>query len=140
MNKTAITRNYLLALLVFNLTSCASMRTVDVESAMRYPPPPGIDTGSLVEIKTLDDQKLKFRVTEVTNLGLNGKYGFVAYEDMVNLKVDTSVQNEGKTTAYILGVLGFIALIALIGSADTVRVCSHTPCEERQLKSGVHET
>ena len=94
-------------------------------------PPPGIDTGSLVEIRTLDDEKLKFRVTKVTNLGLNGKYGFVAYEDMVKLKVDTSERNEGKTTSYILGVLGFIALIALIGSADTVSICSNTPCEER---------
>ncbi len=131
MNKTAFARNYLLALMVFNLTACASMQTVNVESAMRYPPPPGIDFGSLVEIKTLDDRRLKFRVTDVTNLGLDGKFGFIAYEDMAKLKVDISARSQGKTAEYIFGVLGFVALIALIGSADTVHVCSHPPCGER---------
>ena len=130
MNKTAFVRNYLLALLFFNLTACSSMQTVDVESAMRYAPPPGIDVGSLVEVKTLDDRGLKFRVTNVTKLGLDGKYGFVAYEDMAQLKVETPARNEGKTAGYILGALGVVALIALIGSADVVRVCSHSPCEE----------
>ncbi len=130
MNKTVFVHNYLLALLVFNLTACSSMQSVDVESAMRYAPPPGIDIGSLVEVKTLDDRRLKFRVTDVTKLGLDGKYGFVAYEDMARLKVDTSIRNEGKTFAYILGALGVLALIALIGSADTVRICSHPPCDE----------
>jgi hypothetical protein len=131
MNKSAFVRNYLLALLVFNLTACSSMQTVDVESAMRYPPPPGIDIGSLVEVKTLDARTLKFRVTDVTKLGLDGKYGVVAFEDMAQLKVDTSARNEGKKAGYILGALGIVALIALIGSADTVRVCSHSPCNER---------
>lgn len=131
MKKTAIVRNYLLALLVFNLTACSSMQTVDVESAMRYAPPPGINIGSLVVVKTLDDRELKFRVTDVTKLGLAGKYGFVAYEDMAQLKVDTSIRNEGKTTAYILGALGILAVIALIDSADSVRVCANAPCGER---------
>ena len=131
MNKTAFVRNYLLALLVFNLTACSSMQTVSLESAMRYAPPPGIDIGSLVEVKTLDDRRLEFRVTDVTKLGLDGKYGFVAYEDMAQLKVDTSRKNEGKTVAYILGALGVLALIALIDSADSVHVCSKPPCDER---------
>ena len=131
MNKSAFVRNYLLALLVFNLTACSSMQIVDVESAMRYPPPRGIDIGSLVEVKTLDARTLKFRVTDVTKLGLDGKHGVVAFEDMAQLKVDTSARNEGKTAGYILSALGIVALIALIGSADTVRVCSHSPCNER---------
>ncbi len=130
MNKTVFARNYLLALLVFNLTACASMYTVDVENAMRYPPPSSIDIGSLVEIKTLENRKLKFRVTDVTNLGLDGKYGFVAFEDMAQLKVDVSASNEGKTASYILGVLGLAALIALVNSADNVTVCSNTPCRD----------
>ena len=131
MNKSAFVRNYLLAMLVFNLTACSSMQTVDVQSAMRYPPPPGIDIGSLVEVKTLDDRRLEFRVTDVTNLGLDGKYGFVAYEDMAQLKVGTSRKNEGKAAGYILGALGFVALLALISSADTVRICGQLPCDER---------
>ena len=131
MNKSAFARNYLLALLLFNLSACSSMQTVDVQSAMAYPPPTGIDIGSLVEVITLDDRKLEFRVTDVTNLGLNGKHGFVAYEDMAQLKVDTSRNNEGKAASYILGALGFIALLALIDSADTVHICSQLPCHER---------
>ena len=129
MNKTTFARNYLLALLVFNLTACVSMQTVDVESAMRYPPAPGIDIGSLVEIRTLDDRRLKFRVTDATSLGLDGKYGFVAYEDMAQLKVDTSARSEGRAVGYIISALGFAALIALINSADAVRICSPSPCE-----------
>ena len=131
MNKAAFVRNYLLALLVFNLTACSSMQTVSVESAMRYAPPPDIDIGSLVEVKTLDDRRLKFRVTDLTQLGLDGKYGFVFYEDMAQLKVDTSIRGEGKTTEYILGALGVLALIALIGSADAVVICSQPSCGER---------
>ena len=131
MNKTFFTRNYLLAVLLFNLSACSYMQTVDVQSAMRYPPPTGIDIGSLVEVQTLDDRRLEFRVTEVTKLGLNGKYGFVAYENMAQLKVDTSRKNEGKAVEYILGALGFIALLALIDSADTVHICSQPPCGER---------
>jgi len=132
MIKYLYVRNYLLALLLYNLTACASMHTVDVENAMRYPPPQSIDIGSLVEIRTLDKRTLKFRVTDMTNLGLDGKYGFVAYEDMAQLKVDVSGRNEGNTASYILGVLGIAALIAVINSADSVHVCSNTPCGDPQ--------
>ena len=79
-------RNYFLALLVFNLSSCASMQAVDVQDAMRYPPPPGIDIGSLVEVETLDERELRFRVTGMTDQGLGGKYGFIAWENMARLR------------------------------------------------------
>ena len=130
MNKMTFVRNYLLALLVFNLAACSTMQSVDVENAMRHAPPAAIDIGSLVEVQILDDQRLKFRVTGVSSVGLDGKYGVVAFEDMAWLKVEVPSKNDGKATAYILGALGFIAMIALIGSADTVRICSHSPCDE----------
>jgi hypothetical protein len=122
-------RNYFLALLVFNLSSCASMQAVDVQDAMRYPPPPGIDIGSLVEVETLDERELRFRVTGMTDQGLDGKYGFIAWENMARLRVDPGESHEGKAAGYLLGALGIIALLALIGSADSVSICSHPPCE-----------
>ena len=129
MNKGRFFRNYLLALVFFNLTACSSMQTVDVDSAMRYSPPPGVDIGSLVEVKTLDDRRLTFRITDIYDQGVDGKYGLVAWEDMEQMKVDVSRQNEGQTMSYILGALGIIAFIALIDSADTVNICNIPPCD-----------
>ncbi len=128
MNRLIFAKRYLLALLVFNLAGCSSMRTVSIESGMQFSPPPGIVYGSLVEVKTLDKRTAKFRVTEITDDGLGGKQGFYRYEDMQSLRVDQSVKNEGKTAGYILGALGIIALIALIANADSVAVCSPSPC------------
>jgi len=130
MKTTAFVRNYLLALLLFNLSACAAMHSVDVESAMRSPPPAGIGVGSLVKIKTLDHQRFRFRVTHATNAGLDGEYGFIAYADMAQLKVDGAARNEGHMATYILDLLGVAALIALLGSADHVSFCSQPPCTE----------
>ena len=119
MKRSIFLRQYLLALLVFNLAGCSSWYTVSVESGMQYSPPPGIDYGSLVEVKTLDKRTVKFRVTDITDEGLGGNQGFFHYEDM---------QKEGNTAAYILTALGVIALIALVANADSVAVCSPSPC------------
>ena len=123
---------YLLALLVFNLAACSSMQAVSVESAMHHSPPPGVDYGSLVTVKTLDKRLLKFRVTEITQEGLGGSRGFVRYADMDSLKVRSRRAHEGNTLAFVLGLLGFVALIALVASADSVAVCSNAPCNQPQ--------
>lgn len=117
-----------LSLLVLNLAACSSMQPVSIESAMQYSPPHGIDYGSLVEVNTLDGRSAKFRVTEISDDGLGGKQGFYLYEDMKSLKVDHSGRNKGNTANYILSALGVIALIALIANADSVAVCSPSPC------------
>ena len=127
MNYFVFFKRYLLGLLVLNLTACSTLQPVDIESAMQYSPPRGVDYGSLVEVKTLDKRTVKFRVTEITDDGLGGKQGFYRYEDMKNLRVD----NPGKkddTLTYILGALGIAALIALVVSADSVAICSPSPC------------
>ena len=123
-----VNRTAHLVVLSFCLAACASMQPVDVQDAMRFPPPPGIDTGSLVEVRTLEGRVLKFRVTEVNMLGLDGKYGFVAYQDMEQLKVEKPTSQHSDMAGYILGALGIIALIALIDNADSVVVCSNPPC------------
>ena len=105
------------------------MQPVDVEQALRHPPPAGIDIGSLVEVRTLDGERMTFRVTGISESGLDGKYGLITYEDMARLKVEKPEEKNGKAGSYIISALGFVALIALINSADEVRVCSSPPCE-----------
>jgi hypothetical protein len=127
-------RNYLLALLVFNLTACSSMQTVSVEDAMKNSPPRGVDYGSMVEVKTLDKRSANFRVTDINTEGLGGASGFFRYEDMASLKVENVQQQKNKQSnagSYILGALGVVALIFLIGNADAVKFCSPSPCPEQ---------
>ncbi len=127
MNYFNIFKRCLLGLLVLNLAACSTLQPVSIESAMQYSPPRGIDYGSLVEVKTLDKRTVKFRVTEITDDGLGGKQGFYRFEDMKSLRVDNPGK-KGDTTAYILGALGVIALIALVANADSVTICSPSPC------------
>lgn len=123
-----ITR-YLIALLFFNLAACSSMQTVSIESAMNYSPPPGVDFGSLVKVKTLDKREAKFRVTEITPEGLGGKPGFFSYEEMESLRVEGQ-QSQVEWSVVIGAILGIAALVFLVNNADSVRVCSGTPCTE----------
>ena len=130
MNLSIFFNRYLLSLLVLNLAACSSMQAVSIENAMLDSTPAGIDYGSLVEIKTLDNDSVKFRVTEISNDGLGGKPGFYRYEDMKSLSLEKPQQASGSSNAgaYILGVLGVIGLIALISSADHVSICTPSPC------------
>ena len=127
MNYFIFFKRYLLGLLVLNLAACSTLQPVDIESAMQYSPPRGIDYGSLVQVKTLDKRTVKFRVTEITDEGLGGKQGFYRFEDMKNLRVDNPGKNDD-TLTYILGALGIAALIVLVASADSVTICSPSPC------------
>ena len=122
-------KHYLLALLVFNLSACAAFQEVSVQKAMRNSPPPGVDYGSLVEVKTFDKQTEKFRVTVINADGLGGSKYFFRYEDMASLKVEAPKSNSDDTWMIIGGILGAAALIWLVASADSVRVCSPSPCE-----------
>ncbi len=129
MNRMIFINRYLLAILVFNLTACSTFQEVSVENAMRNSQPSGVDYGSLVEVKTLDRQTEKFRVTVMNADGLGGSEAFFRYEDMASLKVE-GPKNSGEDTWMIIGgILGAAALIWLIASADSVRVCSPSPCE-----------
>ena len=130
MDQSKFFRHYLLALLVFNLGACSSLHTVSVESAMQHSPPRGVDYGSLVQVKTLDKQTVKFRVTVINADGLGGSNHFYRYEDMVSLKVEAVNNNQGTDTlSIVLGLIGVAALIFLVANADSVTVCSQTPCQ-----------
>ena len=120
---------YLLALLVFNLAACSTLQPVNVESAMKNSPPRGVDYGSLVQVKTLDKQTAKFRVTVINADGLGGSKKFYRYENMASLKVEAPKSNSGDTWMIIGGILGAAALIFLVANADSVSVCTPTPCD-----------
>lgn len=122
---------YVLCLMLLNLAACSTMQTVSVEDAMRTSHPRGIDYGSLVKVKMLDNRTLKFRVTEISPEGLGDSEGFYRYENMKSLYVETPAANSRDTTLnVILGALGIAALIALIANADSVSVCSSPPCPQ----------
>ena len=122
-------RYYLLALLVFNLAACTTLQPVSVENAMKNSSPRGVDYGSLVQVKTFDKQTAKFRVTVINADGLGGSKNFYRYEDMASLKVEAPKSNSNDTWMIIGGILGAAALVFLISSADSVSVCTSTPCE-----------
>jgi hypothetical protein len=120
---------YLLCLLLFNLSACSSYQTVNIERAMNQPAPAGVDFGSLVKVTPLQGRTVSFRVTELTPEGLGGGGAFYRYEDMKTLKVDKPGSNDGQALSVVLGILAVGALVALIANADSVRVCSPSPCE-----------
>jgi len=120
---------YLLALLVFNLSACSTMQSVSVENAMRNSPPRGVDYGSLVQVKTFDKQTAKFRITVINADGLGGGQYFYRYEDMASLKVESPKPDSGDTWLIIGGILGAAALMFLVANADSVAVCSPSPCD-----------
>ena len=122
---------YVLSLLLLNLAACSSMQTVNMETTMQTAHARGVDYGSLVEVTTLNGKKSKFRVTEITEQGLGGNAGFFPFEDIKKLRVENIHQNKGDTAAaWILGILGAAALIALLANSDSVKVCSPSPCPE----------
>ena len=121
-------KHYLLALLVFNLAACSNLQTVSVENAMKNSPPRGVDYGSLVHVKTLDKKMAKFRVTVINLDGLGGSDEFIRYEDMASLKVEQEQKGNSEAGTIILGILAAAALVFLIASADSVAICSPSPC------------
>lgn len=120
---------YVLSVLLINLVACSSMQTVNVENAIKYSSARGVDYGSLVEVKTLDHRTIEFRVTEMTDEGLGGNSGFYRFEDMKSLRVENPEANSNDNAwTYILGALGVAALIFVVANADSVKVCSPSPC------------
>lgn len=122
-------KHYVLSLLLINLVACSSLQPVSIESAMQNSSARGIDYGSLVEVKTLDNRSSKFRVTEMTGDGLGGNAGFFRFEDMKSLRVENpAAKNNDNAWTYILGAVGIAALVFLVANADSVTVCSPSPC------------
>lgn len=116
------------AALSLNLAACSTVQSVRLPPAGGGPPE-NVFVGSRVEVVTRDREKLEFTVARISAEGLYSQSAFIPYSSMASLRVRTPGSNE-QTWSYVLGALGIIALIALIGSADSVKVCSPSPCPE----------
>lgn len=122
---------YLLCLLLLNLAACSSMQTVDLERAVQTSNARGVEYGRLVEVKTLDNRTVKFRVTEIDDTGIGSTDEFFRFAEMKSLKADNPNSKSSENAwNYVLGVVGAIALIALAANSDSVSVCSPSPCPE----------
>lgn len=131
ISRSMLMTRCLIALLVLGVSACSSMRTVDVGKAVRQGAPPGVYEGSLVDVKTLGGERLRFRVTNIEPEGIGGDPGFIAYANMRSLKVEDPNRYD-EVGSWVLGLLGVAALVVLIANADSVNACSgDCPAPER---------
>ena len=120
-----------LALLVLNLNACSSMQAVSVRDMKNGETPAEVRTGDRVEVTTRDREKFEFTVTEINTVGLGGKFGFIPYQNMAQLRVRRPGSNPDDF-AWLWAVLGLALAVGLIASADSIAVCSPGPCPPPQ--------
>jgi hypothetical protein len=116
-----------LALLVMSLAACSSMQPVSVSDLANGQAPAEIQTGDRVEVISRDGEKFEFTVTEVNAIGLGGKFGFIPYQNMRRLSVRRP-GSDPEDYVWLWGILGAALFVAIIANADSVSVCSPSPC------------
>jgi len=121
-------RNIVLSMLLVHLTACSGMQSIPVGDLRKQGEGTLLQIGDRVELTTKNNEKLDFAVTDITPDGLAGKFGFVSYDDIRRIRVHRPGTHEGQNLAWLWGVLGVAALIGLVSAADSVTVCSNTPC------------
>jgi len=117
-----------LALLVPLLAACSSMQPVSVHDLADAEAPAEIVIGDRVEVITKDSEKFEFTVSEINAVGLGGKFGFIPYEKMRQLRVRRPGSESDADLEWLWALLGAAAVVAVIASADSVSVCSPGPC------------
>ena len=121
-------RHALLSLLVLHLAACSSMQSVSVQDVQRQDENSPVHIGDKVEVITKDSEKMTFVVTDITDSGIAGKFGFIPYDNIRRLMVNVPGTSENRSYTWLWGILGVAALIALAASSDSVSVCSLPPC------------
>jgi hypothetical protein len=117
-----------LTLLIPLLAACSSMQPVSVHDLADAEAPAKIVIGDRVEVITKDSEKFEFTVKEINAIGLGGKFGFIPYEKMRQLRVRRPGSDSDDGLEWLWAVLGAAVVIAVIASADSVSVCSPGPC------------
>jgi hypothetical protein len=121
-------RTLLLSLLVLHLAACSGMQPVRVSDLKGNAAPAEVREGDRVEVITRDSEKFEFAVSEINEIGLGGKFGFIPYDRMRSLSV-RQPGSEFEGAAYWIGILlGTALFVAVIANADSVSVCSPGPC------------
>jgi len=121
-------RQLTLVLLILHLAACSSMQTVAIRDVQAGGDQSPIFPGDRVEVITRDNEKLEFPVTDITDEGVSGQFGFIPYDDIRQLSVRRPGDGNGEATKWILGALAAAAVVALVASSDSVTVCSGSPC------------
>lgn len=116
----------LLALLIPLLAACSSMQPVRISDIESGRAPDEIIIGDRVEVVSRDGEKFEFAVTELNEIGLGGKFGFIPFQNMRRLSVRRP--GSGADLTWLWGILGVALVVAIVSSADTVSVCSPGPC------------
>ena len=84
--------------------------------------------GDRVQVVTRDNAKIEFVITDMDELGLGGEFGFIPYGNMSRLRVYRHDNDEA--AQWLLVAVGVAAAVALISAADSVKVCSPSPCPD----------
>lgn len=123
-------RPVLISFLVVLLAACSSLQSVSVQDLQRQGDQGEIQPGDRVEIVTRSDEKLVFAVTDISTEGLGGKFGFIPYHNIRSLRVNRPGTAGDESYGWAWALLGVAALVALVVSADSVTVCSGSPCPQ----------
>jgi hypothetical protein len=106
------------------------MQTIPVRDLQDQGENASLQIGDRVELVTYSNEKLDFAVTDITGEGLAGKFGFIPYDDIRRLRIHRPGYRQGQNPTWLWGVLGLAALIGLAAAADSVTVCSGSPCPQ----------
>lgn len=123
-------RPVFISILMVLLTACSSMQSIEVQDVQQQGDRGEIQVGDRVEIVTRNDEKLAFAVTDIGTEGIGGKFGFIPYHNMRSLKVKRPGRAGEESYGWVWALLGVAALAALVVSADSVTVCSGSPCPQ----------
>ena len=106
------------------------MQPVRISDLRGNPAPAEVREGDRVEVITQDSEKFEFNVTEINEIGLGGKFGFIPYEKMRSLGVRQPGSDFGDAGYWVGILLGAALFVAIIANSDSVSVCSPGPCPD----------
>ena len=121
-------RQLILSLLIFHLAACSSMHAVSVRDVQAGSESSPVQVGDRVKIITKSNEKLDFAVTDLTPQGIGGKFGFIPYDNIQRLMVNVPSTSDDSSYTWLWVLLGIGVTAALVASADSVTVCSGSPC------------
>lgn len=118
----------MILLLAVNLAACSTMQPVRVDDLARQQAPAEVQQGDRVEVITREREKFEFTVTQINEVGLGGKFGFIPYERISRLSVHRPGSASADDFYWLWAAAGIALFIVLIANADSVTACSPGPC------------